>query len=267
MKRLAVLITTILFSLLLVSCSSKDSDNYKTEKEIIKSYGYKELKVYQYTYNKVGEPDPKSKKLESQYTYDNEGNIVIEEFLGDNEYHIKAVYQYNNNGLVIEKQNFINDELIYTTKCNHNDKGLFIEETLYDAQGELAYKFVYEYEAAETKGYTAKVYEYKYDFGEIDSKSKNLIKQYTYDDHGNIVEENFWGRRRYYIGRIEKTVYKYNDKGFVIETQNFLVYYDNEEKLVFIFKHNHNDKGLLVEKTSYYAGDDKPKTKFVYEYK
>jgi hypothetical protein len=266
MKNFTVLITTILFGLLLLSCSSKDS--HKNERELIKSYGYKELQVYQYTYNKADEPDPKSKKLESQYTYDKEGNIVTEEFFGDSKYHSKVVYQYNNNGLVIEKQNFINDELIYITKYNYNDKSLCIEEILYDGQGELAYKFVYEYETEKTKGYTeSKVYEYKYNFGEIDSKSKKLSKQYSYDEYENMVEENFWGRRGYYIGRIEKIVYKYNDKGFVTETQNFIVYYENEEKLVFIFKHNLNDKGLLIGKTSYYAGDNKPKTKFIYEYK
>ena len=112
--------------------------DYKLVYETEKRKSYTEVKVYEYTY-KFGELDPESKKLQDQYTIDDEENIVNHE---DSKY----VNIYSDKGLIIEKQCFENEKLYYITKYKYNNKDLLIEETEYDTQGEPYGKRVYEYE-------------------------------------------------------------------------------------------------------------------------
>jgi uncharacterized protein YcfL len=111
------------------------------------------------------------------------------------------------------------------------------------------------------KGYKeAKIYIYDYEFGEIDYKSKELRYNDTYDEQGNIItRKEFWGDDDY-----TKIVYKYNDKGLLIENNVFTVNKNEDEKLELTTKYKYNDNGLVIEKTDYKQGE--PRCVLIYEY-
>jgi hypothetical protein len=221
------------------------SERERKEIEREKRKGYTEVKIYEYGYNNIGELDPESKRLVLHEIYDKEGNVVTSR---DNE-GLKLVNKYNNKGDNIETQVFMDEELQITVKNKYNNKGDKIEETVYDAQGELDHKVVYE--KKKRKDYTdVKIYEYGCnDFGEFDPESKELGYQYTLDNEGNIVSDED-----------SKYVNIYNDKGLIIEIQCF----DNEE-LNYTTKYKYNDNCLLIEETEYNTQGE-PYGKRVYEY-
>ena len=116
------------------------------------------------------------------------------------------------------------------------------------------------------KGYKElKVYSYDYNFdsGELDTNSKELEEEYTYDKEGNIATKKYFLKDNSYT----KQVYKYNNKGFLIELQVFDIFDNNieDEKLTMIIKYKYNDKGLLIEK-AYYNKHGEPISKHIYEY-
>ena len=217
-------------------------------------YNDKGLVVEETKYNNPGR-NPSHKYM---YKYNDKGLKIEETYEYEGKLSGKYVYKYNDKDLKIEEtftNNFHSEILIGKIVYKYNDKDLLIEKTYYDKLGEPNYRTVYEYNKSEkeiVKGYTEiKVYEYKYKSSELDSESKNLSHHYTHDKNGNIVT---------ICGKDYKFVYKYNDKGYLIEQQYF-----SDEELQHITKYKNNDKGLRIEETKY-DKQGEPKIKLVYEW-
>ena len=105
------------------------------------------------------------------------------------------------------------------------------------------------------KGYKeANIYLYGYKSGEIDKESKRLLATEKYDEEGNLITD---------IGKYDKAVYRYNDKGLLIEKQFFRI--DNDEEPLRFVKYKYNDKGLLIEEIEHNK-EGEPTTIIIYEY-
>ena len=105
----------------------------------------------------------------------------------------------------------------------------------------------------------AKVYVCYYKDNELDPESKSLVEHDVYDEEGNIiVKEKIWRRDRYR----SKVVYKYNEKGTLIEEQDF---YDGELQYITKYEYNEKDKKIKTQYFEYSDGEElKHTTKYEY---
>jgi hypothetical protein len=275
MKKVIVLVTTILFSLLLVSCSQDDTN--KSERELRK--GYKEAKVYAYFY-KFGEIDKESKFLHKHITYDKEGNVATESETQDpKKGYTKKVYKYNQANMPIEIVKYDSDgQRTWIESMKYHPGDTIIAEKVeqsgkYDDKSKFEYKYdergneIYLLWHTIERNYTERhrIIEKTYnDKNQLVQKiyrrdKTNLRGEMVYgkpdttiyiDEHGNIIVDD------------EKSEKKYNDKGQLIETTNKYM----EDKILNILKYKYNSRGLLEEETAYDEYGE-PYLTLVYEYK
>jgi YD repeat-containing protein len=250
MKKFTVLITSLILTLLLVSCSSEDNTN-KTERELRK--GLTEAKIYVYLY-KFGEIDKENKFLDKHYIYDKDGNISTKSQYDKIGKFTKNIYKYNQAYMVIESVEYNKDGTKggYESIKYHNGDTIKAERIseLYDEDG-YVYKYEYKYDDKGNEIYYAKYTK----FGDLDWETitenmyneKNQLVQkieisksyergnlkYTYkpestsyiDENGNIISKE------------DKSDKKYNEKGQLIE----------EKQVGNIHKYKYNKKGLVEE--------------------
>jgi uncharacterized protein YcfL len=154
MGKVIISITSILFCLLLVSCSSDENENLKKQRELRK--GYTEINVYGYTY-KLGELDKSIEIPIAHYKLDKDGNIKVELTMDTKGNFFTTGYEYN-------KTNMITN--IYRLTVD----------------GHLEYSETREYHEGDT--IIAKRTYYKYDSPELLSTDKH---ERIYDDKGNEI--------------------------------------------------------------------------------
>ena len=160
----------------------------------------------------------------------------------------KGVDKYNNKGLRIEYSSFTTENMLaykngYKKVYEYNDKDLLIKFTEYNSCGELTIKHTFEY----------------YDNGRWEERSvydngwvmKNI---YKYNDKGKIIESMTQGKD-------DKGEYRYNDKGSIIE----VTYFSGENKIGYGYEYQYNDKDLLIKETRY-GSMKEPLETTAYEY-
>ena len=184
MKKVIISITSILFSLLLVSCSEPKDIDIEKQKELRKAYN--EMRIYAYTY-KLGELDKDSEMLYEQYKLD-DGNIVL------------------------ELQRDSKTAKFFGTAYKYNKANRFVKIVRLDADDRVMYEEDREFYKGDTiiAKKTCSIYEGKYYLQNTPYKHV-----YTYDNKGNeVTYVNYYERYPdIYDGIISTTENIYNDEG------------------------------------------------------
>ena len=198
MKKVIISITSILFSLLLVSCSSNENENLKRQKELRK--GYTKMVVYAFSY-RFGELVKPGTQLEA-YGFYEDGNISAE-----------------------VKKDEKTDE-VYTIFYEYNKANMFTEIQQMDIYPKYRERLEY-YE-----GDTILAKRYGETFNKITSSfMDDILTVYDhkceYDDKGNEIYYENHDRTDKYYWEQSTTENIYNDKGELIQTTKIQKSFDN----------------------------------------
>jgi YD repeat-containing protein len=318
MKKLIILF--ILLTYLLVSCSSQEVPKSNEDIEREKRKGYSELKVYACKY-KSGKIDKDSKELVKEDTYDNEGNVLTRTFKSEffyGEYSFNN-YKYNSVNLPIKiTEHYSNGEKFRHQIIKYNKNNIVVEKIIEHVENELPYdKRIYKYDnngneisylyfdkdklmeesttinkystknklIQTTKVYTSIIhtdgkidtiiitYEYDKNGNIINEKDRkgNIITNYKYNNKGFLIESPpfYYATLSGELSRDSRDYtnitgrYSYNNKGLIIEQKNIPKTYEGKRSTI---RYSYNDKNLLKEMT-FYDENEKPVGAIIYEYK
>jgi len=142
---------------------------------------------------------------------------------------------------------------------NYNSKGFLTETIIYDTDGNVKYKFTYDYDnngrRIKTTRFTdAKMTNYyTYDYNEFGNKTKayrydpagNLEEYYIYkyDDEGNLIEEEWFSSSG---GKVYSLKNDYDDG---MKTHAYT--YDENSDLIYEYVFRYDEKGNIIEEIKY----------------
>jgi hypothetical protein len=146
--------------------------------------------------------------------FDQKGQIIDESsYFANGKSQSKTVYDFNSSGVKIKARTYGHSGELITESDYSN--GLVIEARHYDSSGALEWRSLYKYDNDEK--ITQKT---SFDGeGKITDLTKN-----KYDELGRLIEDN---DQCFSLNYTSKTLFKYNDNGFVREVLN----YDSNGKL------------------------------------
>jgi hypothetical protein len=220
---------------------------------------------------KLGKEKSFGEEIKYVNNYDANNNIIETNFYkSDTILAIKIKYKYDQNGNEIEKCTYGRGDIIAEKKIfQYNLNNDIIEENLYNSKNKLSSKIKYKYDIRGNKieeseynsdGSLFKKITIKYDImnrnietnwdesdGEdITPKFKNQKSTYKYDGKGNIIETKYY-KDGVYSG---ETIYKYDGRGNIIEDNSGI-------QSVESYKEEYDKNGNWIKKITFY--NDEPK--------
>ncbi|MFO8023057.1 MAG: hypothetical protein R6U65_11365 [Perlabentimonas sp.] len=175
-----------------ITYSYDDKDRLK---EIIKhgSRGNQVDERWKYSYDgndqeiKIYKPDENLAEIHRK-KFDESGNLIEDKRFDSNEKELRRItYKYNSKGWEVEKAEYFSGELTSKLEYKHNNMGLVTEVVQHNPDG-----------------------------------SKFIQSKYTYDDQGNLLEEQWSEDKTEDFSRREST---YDGEGYVVKTDSYFAPY------------------------------------------
>jgi hypothetical protein len=168
---------------------------------------------------------------------------------------VKSVNQYNERGDIVMVYDKKDDELKLREDFNYNEKGLVLLNRVYNTDGSVFQMIKYFYDSTD-RLIRSEQYNWK--------NSLDVVKTYEHDSSGNKIKEirnsktsgntvtvfDYENNRlideevaNEAIGKEEKSTYKYNKKGLLIEKKSRYYFGNTIIRLIYTY----NDSGRLLQ--------------------